>query len=121
MLDSGAKGRADACIPVDTGSAAVTSASGGAACTSIVVSPSSHASSPAHTRRVVSQPKHAKSLELMTLPLGSCTGGAASMALPIPNSPTFVGSRFAAQGVSFAPVNSLGLSASNGISLFLGF
>jgi hypothetical protein len=60
------------------------------------------------------------SLDLGLYPTGPSIGGTSSMALPIPNSVTFIGSQFAAQGVGFTPVNSLGLSASNGIQLFLG-
>ena len=60
------------------------------------------------------------SLDLGLYPTGPSIGGTSSMALPIPNSVTFIGSQFAAQGVGFTPVNSLGLSASNGMQLFLG-
>jgi hypothetical protein len=60
-----------------------------------------------------------------TVDIGVFTGGVpaaatSTFALPIPNNPALAGTVLAAQGLAFAPVNALGLVASNGLSLTIG-
>jgi hypothetical protein len=60
------------------------------------------------------------SLDIGLFQTSPVVAGTGSLPLPIPNSATFIGSTFSAQGVAFSPTTSLGLSSSNGIDMFFG-
>jgi hypothetical protein len=48
-------------------------------------------------------------------------GGSSTLPLPIPNTPALGGFTLSSQGVSFSTLTPLGLAASNGLTLVLGY
>ena len=60
------------------------------------------------------------SLDIGFVVTNPIVGTTASLPLPVPSAPAFIGSQFHAQGVGFTLANALNLASSNGMSLFFG-
>ena len=60
------------------------------------------------------------SLDIGLVATNPVIGGTASLPLPVPSAPAFIGSQLHAQGVGFTLANALNLASSNGMTLFFG-
>ena len=61
------------------------------------------------------------SLDIGVFAGGLTAAGTSLFALPIPNNGALAGVTLATQGIAFTPATSLGLAASNGLSLTIGY